>query len=128
MTVKEVHKCVLIVQRPDDITEAKAALKGAQSKVREIICKAVEKRQQHNKTIAQSHSLTGEKNAEQASKAIMNAETMSTMWKKIGCADKGHTEINIMSFSIPDTWPNMSTPILTEDVLENPKTASTWRK
>eukprot|EP00957_Ditylum_brightwellii_P151294 11520421-Ditylum_brightwellii.AAC.1 len=53
---------------------------------------------------------------------------MSTMWKKIGYADKGHIENSIMSISIPDTWPDMSTPILAEDLLENPKTASTWRK
>ena len=78
-TVKEVHKFGLIVRCPDNITEAKAVLKDAQSKVRKIICQAAETRQQHNKTIAQIHSLTGEKNAEQALKAIMNAETMSTM-------------------------------------------------
>ena len=58
----------------------------------------------------------------------MNAEIMSTMWKKIRYADKGCIENNIMSISIPDTWPDMSTPILAEDVLENHKTASTWGK
>eukprot|EP00957_Ditylum_brightwellii_P104685 7977848-Ditylum_brightwellii.AAC.1 len=79
MTVKEVHKFGLIVQCPDDIIDAKAALKEAQSKVKEIICKAAETRQQHNITIAQIHSLTGKKNAGQALKAIMNAETMSNM-------------------------------------------------
>ena len=96
--------------------------------MREIIHKAAEARQQHNKTIAQIHSLTGEKNADKTLKATMNAKTMSNMWKKIGYADKGCTENNITSISIPDTWPDMSTPILAEDVLENPKTASTWRK
>eukprot|EP00957_Ditylum_brightwellii_P092440 7039506-Ditylum_brightwellii.AAC.1 len=113
MTVKEVHKFGLIVQCPDDNIGAKAALKKAQSKVREIICKAAETRLQHNKTIAQIHSLTNEKNAEQAIKAIMYAETMSNMWKKIGYAD---------------TWPDMSTPLLADDELENPKTAFTWCK
>ena len=125
MTVKEVHKFGLIVHCPDDIINAKAALQDAQSKVREIIRKAAETRQQHNKTIAQIHALTGKKNAEQALKDIMNAETMSNMWKKIGYTDKGHTENNIKSISIPDTWPDMSTPILADGVLENPKTAST---
>ena len=78
--------------------------------------------------LAQIHSLTGEKNAEQALKAIMNAETMSTMWKKIGYTDKGRIENNITLISIPDTWPDISTPISAEDILENPKTTSTWRK
>eukprot|EP00957_Ditylum_brightwellii_P035589 2697765-Ditylum_brightwellii.AAC.1 len=53
---------------------------------------------------------------------------MSTMWKKIGYTNKGRIENNITSISIPDTWPDMSTAILAEDVLENLKTASTWRK
>eukprot|EP00957_Ditylum_brightwellii_P115175 8783783-Ditylum_brightwellii.AAC.1 len=72
--------------------------------------------------------MTGKKNAEQALKTIMNAETMSNMWKKIGYADKDCTENNVTSISIPDIWPDMSTPILADDVLENPKTASTWCK
>eukprot|EP00957_Ditylum_brightwellii_P172767 13152380-Ditylum_brightwellii.AAC.1 len=97
MAVKEVHKFGLIVHCPDDISDTKAALKEAQSKVREIICKSAESRQQHNKTIAQIHALTGKKNAEQALKAITNADSMSTMWKKIGYADKGHAENNITS-------------------------------
>eukprot|EP00957_Ditylum_brightwellii_P058462 4433358-Ditylum_brightwellii.AAC.1 len=88
MTVKEVHKFGLIVHCPDDIIDAKAALKEAQSKMREIICKVAETRQQHNKTIAQIHALTDKKNTEQALKAIMNAETMSNMWKKIGYTDQ----------------------------------------
>jgi len=82
MTVEEVHKFGLIVHCPDNISNTKAVLKEAQSKVREIIFKAAETRQQHNKTIAQIHALTGKKNAEQALKAIMNAETMSNMGKK----------------------------------------------
>eukprot|EP00957_Ditylum_brightwellii_P105715 8061438-Ditylum_brightwellii.AAC.1 len=58
----------------------------------------------------------------------MNAETMSIIWKKIGYADKGYIENNITSNSIPDTWLDMSTPMLAEDVLENPKTVSTCHK
>eukprot|EP00957_Ditylum_brightwellii_P207108 15351508-Ditylum_brightwellii.AAC.1 len=53
---------------------------------------------------------------------------MFTMWKKIGYADKGHVKNNITSISIPDTWPDLSTQILADDVLEDPKTSSTWRK
>eukprot|EP00957_Ditylum_brightwellii_P095828 7301012-Ditylum_brightwellii.AAC.1 len=90
--------------------------------------KAAETRQQHNKTISQIHALTCKKNAEQALKAIMNAETMYNMWKKIGYAHKGRAENNITSISIPDTWPDMTTLILADDKLENPKTASTWHK
>eukprot|EP00957_Ditylum_brightwellii_P023817 1797270-Ditylum_brightwellii.AAC.1 len=112
MAVKDVHKFGLIVHCPDDIINAKAALKEAHSKVREIIRKAAETRKQHNKTMAQIHSLTGKKKAEQAFNAIMNAETMSNMWKKIGCAYKGHTENNITSISILDKWPDMSNSIL----------------
>eukprot|EP00957_Ditylum_brightwellii_P122500 9341805-Ditylum_brightwellii.AAC.1 len=128
MTVKEVHKFVLIVYCHDGISDTKAALKEAQSKVREILCKAAETRQQHNKTIAQIHALTGKKNTEQALKAVMNAETMSNMWKKIGYADKGCAENNITSISIPDTWSDISIPILADDELENLKTASIWCK
>eukprot|EP00957_Ditylum_brightwellii_P147729 11249882-Ditylum_brightwellii.AAC.1 len=58
----------------------------------------------------------------------MSAETMTNMWKKIGYADKSGTENNITSISIPDTWPDISTPILADNVLENPKTATTWHK
>eukprot|EP00957_Ditylum_brightwellii_P153250 11663860-Ditylum_brightwellii.AAC.1 len=58
----------------------------------------------------------------------MNAETMSNMWKKIWYADKGRTENNSTPISIPDTWPDISTPTLADDQLENPKTAFTWRK
>eukprot|EP00957_Ditylum_brightwellii_P026620 2012856-Ditylum_brightwellii.AAC.1 len=58
----------------------------------------------------------------------MNAETMSNMWKKIGYADQGCAENNIMSISISDTWSDMLTPILADDELENPKTAFTWCK
>eukprot|EP00957_Ditylum_brightwellii_P000591 45501-Ditylum_brightwellii.AAC.1 len=106
MTVQEVHKFGLIVHCPDDISDTKAALKEAQFKVREIICKSAETRQQHNITIAQKHALTGEIKAKHALKAIMNAETISTMWKKIGYADKGRAKNNVTSISIPDTWPD----------------------
>eukprot|EP00957_Ditylum_brightwellii_P107179 8177664-Ditylum_brightwellii.AAC.1 len=74
------------------------------------------------------HAVTGEKNAKQALKAIINAEIMFNMWKKIWYADKGCAENNITLIPIPDTWPDMSTLVLAYDVLENPKTSSTCRK
>eukprot|EP00957_Ditylum_brightwellii_P069612 5287693-Ditylum_brightwellii.AAC.1 len=46
----------------------------------------------------------------------------------MGYTDKECAKNNIASASIPDTWPDLSTLILADDVLEYPKTASTWRK
>ena len=110
-TVKEIYKYGIEVTCPEDITTTKTELRLAQTKVCEIIRNAAEKRREYNKIIAQIHALTGEVKAKQAVKVIINAETMKTMWKKIGYADKGRVENNIMSISIPTSWPAMTTEV-----------------
>eukprot|EP00957_Ditylum_brightwellii_P128817 9826189-Ditylum_brightwellii.AAC.1 len=69
-----VTKYGVTVECPADIQEAKLNLEKAQQGIQEIITKSAEKRREHNKTIAEIHALLGGKTAEQALKAIINAE------------------------------------------------------
>ena len=111
---------------PADIQETKLKLKEAQQCVWEIITKSAEKRCEHNKTIAEIHALLGGNTTEQALKAIIYAEDMSNMWKKISYANKNKYESNVSSISIPDSWPDADTTITADCKLKVPKKAETW--
>eukprot|EP00957_Ditylum_brightwellii_P116530 8888886-Ditylum_brightwellii.AAC.1 len=62
----------------------------------------------------------GDTTAEQAMKAIISTEDMSSMWKKIANVDKGKLDHNLISISIPLSWPDMNTTITTNCELEDP--------
>eukprot|EP00957_Ditylum_brightwellii_P155063 11803093-Ditylum_brightwellii.AAC.1 len=65
--------------------------------------------------------------AEQALKAIMNAEDMSKMWRKIQFTDKGCKENNITSSQVSASWPETSVDISPQLELEGPKNATEWK-
>ena len=60
----------------------KTELKQAQRRVKQIIAWSAEKRREHNTKVAEIHALIGEITAEQAMKAITNAEDVANMWRK----------------------------------------------
>eukprot|EP00957_Ditylum_brightwellii_P013680 1031200-Ditylum_brightwellii.AAC.1 len=63
----------------DNILDTQVELKKAQKLVKHIIAQSVEKRQEHNKKVAENHELTGEITDEQAMKSIINSEDMVNM-------------------------------------------------
>eukprot|EP00957_Ditylum_brightwellii_P211781 15366593-Ditylum_brightwellii.AAC.1 len=69
----------------------------------------------------------GNVTAEQVLKAIMNAEDMAQVWKRICFADKGMKENNLTSTQAPASWPDMSTHILPNHDLEDPNQNTEWK-
>eukprot|EP00957_Ditylum_brightwellii_P068794 5222387-Ditylum_brightwellii.AAC.1 len=65
--------------------------------------------------------------AEQAMKAIINAEGMANMWKKISYTDKEKRDNNITSLSIPASWLDINIVITPKIELEDPKKAQQLR-
>eukprot|EP00957_Ditylum_brightwellii_P085604 6512074-Ditylum_brightwellii.AAC.1 len=60
-------------------------------------------------------------------KAIINAEDMSQMWKKICFADKGQKENNLTSIQVPVLWPEALVEISPQHDLEDPKLTTEWK-
>eukprot|EP00957_Ditylum_brightwellii_P036240 2745419-Ditylum_brightwellii.AAC.1 len=65
--------------------------------------------------------------AEQAMKAIINAEDMANMWRKLLYRDEGKEDNNITLILILASWPDINTIITPEIELEDPKKAQQWR-
>eukprot|EP00957_Ditylum_brightwellii_P037127 2810204-Ditylum_brightwellii.AAC.1 len=55
-------------------------------------------------------------------------EDMTNMWRKISYADKGNTDNQLTTISIPESWPGMETTITSKCELEDPKKVGTWKK
>eukprot|EP00957_Ditylum_brightwellii_P138550 10561048-Ditylum_brightwellii.AAC.1 len=60
------------------------------------------------------HALTGEIMAEQVMKAIINAEDMANMWRKISYKDKGKQDTNITLILNLASWSDIHTIITPE--------------
>eukprot|EP00957_Ditylum_brightwellii_P133131 10150489-Ditylum_brightwellii.AAC.1 len=60
-------------------------------------------------------------------KAIINAEDMANMWRKILYTDKGKRDYNITLLSITEAWPDIDIIITPKMELEDPKKAQQWR-
>eukprot|EP00957_Ditylum_brightwellii_P187417 14273255-Ditylum_brightwellii.AAC.1 len=60
-------------------------------------------------------------------KAIINAEDMANMWRKISYIDKGKRDNSITLLSIPESWLDINTIITPEMKLEDPKKVQQWR-
>eukprot|EP00957_Ditylum_brightwellii_P138796 10579791-Ditylum_brightwellii.AAC.1 len=54
-------------------------------------------------------------------KAVINAEDMANMWKKISYKDKGKRDHNITLILISESWPDINTIITPKMELEDPK-------
>eukprot|EP00957_Ditylum_brightwellii_P047754 3627574-Ditylum_brightwellii.AAC.1 len=78
--------------------------------------------------VVKFHALTGNTTTELSLKVIINAEDMSNMWKKIAYADKGKTDNNVSSISIPLLWSDMHTPVMATRDLEDLKKTDQWQK
>eukprot|EP00957_Ditylum_brightwellii_P207019 15351088-Ditylum_brightwellii.AAC.2 len=94
------------------------AVQIAQKKVKEILKDAKHKHFESNTKIANIHPLTGNVTKEQALKAIIHSEAMSTMWKKIKFTDKGMEENNLKLLQIPESWPDVDTWIARDTIKE----------
>eukprot|EP00957_Ditylum_brightwellii_P209103 15360335-Ditylum_brightwellii.AAC.1 len=77
--------------------------------------------------MAEIHALSGDTTAEQVLKAIINAEDMAQMWKKIQFANKGRKENNLTSIQGPASWPEASVNITPQHELNNPKSSTEWK-
>eukprot|EP00957_Ditylum_brightwellii_P105644 8055647-Ditylum_brightwellii.AAC.1 len=65
----------------------------------------------------------GDITADQVMKAIINAEDMAKMWRKISYTDKGKRDNNITLQSIPESWPDINIIITPKMELEDLKKA-----
>ena len=73
--------------------------------------------------VAEIHALMGDITAEQDMKAIINAEGMANILRKISHTDKGKRDNNITLLLIPESWPDIVTIIFPKMELEDPKKA-----
>eukprot|EP00957_Ditylum_brightwellii_P013628 1028122-Ditylum_brightwellii.AAC.1 len=57
---------------------------------------------------------------EQAMEAIINAEDMANMWRKVSYTDKGKRDNNTTLLLIPESWLDINTSITSKMELEDP--------
>eukprot|EP00957_Ditylum_brightwellii_P061092 4636037-Ditylum_brightwellii.AAC.1 len=111
MTSATVSKYGVTFICPVNIPDTLKALRAARTTVKEILQQAKEKCEAHNQKVVEIHALSGDVTKEHALKANINAETMSTMWKKIKFANKGSQDNNSMLIQNPASWPDANMDI-----------------
>eukprot|EP00957_Ditylum_brightwellii_P070431 5351302-Ditylum_brightwellii.AAC.1 len=76
-TSSTVTKFGITVMCPSTISDTIQSLKSAKLQVVEVLKQSKEKWREHNKKVAEIHALSGSVTADQALKAIINAEDMA---------------------------------------------------